>query len=93
MNAMSETATGTREERILVVDDEKAVRNLYASCLSARSTCVTAGDAQEALVRLASGDFAIVIADVQMPGLSGVELLRLIVEHFPDTAVIIAGPV
>jgi signal transduction histidine kinase len=91
MNVTGESTNGVSEERILVVDDEAAVRNLYASCLSARYSCVTAGDAQEALVRLAGGDFALVIADVQMPGLSGIELLRRIVEHFPDTAVIIAS--
>jgi two-component system NtrC family sensor kinase len=88
---MVEPTTGTRGERILIVDDEEPVRKLYAACLGERHTCVTAGDAQEALVRLASGDIALVIADVKMPGLSGIELLRRVVEHFPDTAVIMAS--
>jgi DNA-binding response OmpR family regulator len=88
---MFEPADKTRGERILIVDDEERVRNLYAACLGGRHRCVTAGDAQEALVRLASGDIALVVADVKMPGLSGVELLRRIVEHFPDTAVIMAS--
>jgi two-component system NtrC family sensor kinase len=80
-------------ERILIVDDEESVRRMYAVCLSERYQCATAADAQEALLRLASHDFALVITDVQMPGLSGIELLRRIVEHFPDTAVIIASGV
>ncbi|MDX6692781.1 MAG: two-component system, NtrC family, sensor kinase [Blastocatellia bacterium] len=79
------------DRRILIVDDEEAVRSVFASCLGARYLCVTAGDAQEALVRLASQPFALVIADVQMPGLSGIELLRRITEHFPDTIVIVAS--
>jgi two-component system NtrC family sensor kinase len=79
--------------RILIVDDEKPVRKLFASCLGERYSCVTAADAQEALVRLAGGPFALVITDVNMPGLSGVELLRRTVEHFPDTAVIMVSGV
>jgi signal transduction histidine kinase len=79
------------DRRILIVDDDEPVRSVFASCLSARYSCVTAGDAQEALVRLASETFALVIADIQMPGLSGIELLRRIMEHFPDTAVIMAS--
>lgn len=79
------------DRRILIVDDDEPVRSVFASCLSTRYSCVTAGDAQEALVRLASQPFALVIADIQMPGLSGIELLRRIMEHFPDTAVIMAS--
>jgi signal transduction histidine kinase len=79
------------DRRILIVDDDEPVRSVFASCLNTRYSCVTAGDAQEALVRLASQPFALVIADIQMPGLSGIELLRRIMEHFPDTAVIMAS--
>jgi len=81
------------DKRILIVDDEESVCRLFAGCLSGRYSCVTANNAQEALVRLASEQFSLVISDVQMPGLSGIELLRRITEHFPDTAVIMASGV
>ncbi len=81
------------DRRILIVDDEEAVRSVFASCLNRRYNCVTAGNAQEALVRLACQPYALVIADVKMPGLSGIELLRRITEHFPETAVIMASGV
>lgn len=95
------TPTGVRElgfleegdGRLLIVDDEEGVRKLFASCLSERYECITAADAQEALVRLASISFALVISDVNMPGLSGVELLRRVVAHFPDTAVVMVSGV
>ena len=77
--------------RLLIVDDEEPVRKLFAGCLGERYSCATAADAQEALVRLASEPFALVISDVNMPGLSGVELLRRIVEYFPDTAVVMVS--
>jgi two-component system NtrC family sensor kinase len=85
--------TEESDSRILIVDDEEQVRNLFAGCLGERYSCATAGDAQEALLRLASENFALVISDVQMPGLNGVELLRRVTEHFPDTAVIMASGV
>jgi two-component system NtrC family sensor kinase len=77
--------------RILIVDDEEAIRNLFALALSERYECATAADTPEALRLLAAQQFALVISDVQMPGLSGVELLRKIVSDFPDTAVIMVS--
>lgn len=79
------------DKRILIVDDEEAIRSLFAAALSERYECVTAADAQEAISRLAEQQFALVITDVQMPGLSGVELLRKIVSDFPDVAVIMVS--
>ena len=90
---MGEQTAETSRERVLIVDDEEAVRRMYAACLGERYLCTAAADAQEALLRLAAGDYALVITDVQMPGLSGIELLRRVVEHFPETAVIIASGV
>jgi len=74
--------------RILIVDDEEVVRNLFAACLQEKYSCETAADAQAALEILARETFALVLTDMQMPGLGGVELLRKIVERYPDTAVI-----
>lgn len=79
--------------RVLIVDDEMSIRTLFAHCLSARYTCATAASVEEALVYLAENEFALVITDVIMPGLSGVELLRKVVSGYPDTAVIVASGV
>jgi signal transduction histidine kinase len=79
------------DRRILLVDDEAAVRNLFAAHLGERYSCATAADASEALRLLAGEPFALAVLDVNMPGLSGVELLRKIVEHYQDTAVIMVS--
>jgi two-component system, NtrC family, sensor kinase len=81
------------DRRLLIVDDEEPVRNLFAAYLSETYTCETASDAQEALEILARGPVALVLTDIQMPGLSGIELLRKILERYPETAVIIASGV
>jgi signal transduction histidine kinase len=79
------------DNRILIVDDEKIVRDLFATSLGEVYSCETAADAQEALEILAREPFALVITDVQMPGLSGIELLRKITAQYQDTAVIIVS--
>lgn len=81
------------KERILIVDDSKLVRQLFISCLSTYYDCSEAASTNEALALLARNDYSLVITDVIMPGLSGVELLRKIVELYPYTAVIMASGV
>jgi signal transduction histidine kinase len=81
------------DKRILIVDDEEPVRKLFAACLNGRYSCVTAAGAQEALLRLVSEPFALVLSDVQMPGLNGIELLRKITDQFPDTAIVMVSGV
>ena len=81
----------SHDRRILIVDDEESVRNFFAAYLGETYSCQTAANAQEALEILARESFALVITDIQMPGLSGIELLRKITEHYKDTAVIVAS--
>ncbi|HEX8843581.1 MAG TPA: ATP-binding protein [Pyrinomonadaceae bacterium] len=79
------------ETRILIVDDDDAVRELFNTFLSERYSCVTASNFDEALRLLQSEEFALVISDMIMPGRSGVELLREVNTRFPGTAVIICS--
>jgi len=79
------------DRRILIVDDEESVRGLFAEYLSRNYSCAQAADAQEALELLAREPFALVLTDIQMPGLGGIELLRKIAELYADTAVIIVS--
>src|SRR5260221_3797491 len=83
--------TESHDHRILIVDDEESVLNLFAAYLGETYSCETAANAQEALDILSRDPFALVITDMQMPGLSGIELLRKITEHYEDTAVIIVS--
>jgi two-component system, NtrC family, sensor kinase len=79
--------------RVLIVDDEEMVTGMFADFLADRYWCSTASNAEMALAWLEKEEFALVILDVIMPGLSGVELLQKITERFPDTAVIIVSGV
>jgi signal transduction histidine kinase len=86
-------SSSEERERILIVDDSSTVRKIFAKSLSLRYDCVEAASVSEAFAQLAETEFALVIADVLMPGLSGIELLRKIIEAYPDTAVIMVSGV
>ena len=77
------------EERILVVDDEAVIRETVAEYLRAHSfECVAAGSGEQALDELNRQEFALLIADIRMPGLSGLQLLNYVAENCKDVAVI-----
>ncbi|HYE16769.1 MAG TPA: ATP-binding protein [Pyrinomonadaceae bacterium] len=79
------------DRSLLIVDDDEAVRTLFSDCLGARYYCSTAANAEQALALLARREFALVLTDVLMPGLGGVELLRRVITQHPDTAVIMVS--
>lgn len=78
---------------ILIVDDSPVVRKVFRRCLTTRYDCFEAGSVIEALGELKEREFDLVITDVMMPGLSGIELLRKIVDSYPDTAVLVVSGV
>jgi len=81
------------DRRILIVDDDEFVLKLFASYLNETYSCEMARNAQEALEILAREPFALVLSDIQMQGLGGIELLRKIVERYSETAVIMISGV
>jgi len=74
---------------ILIVDDEEAVRRLLGYLLEPHGYAISlAADAREARQHLAQQPFALVLCDVNMPGESGMDLIRHILSHYSRTAVI-----
>lgn len=70
--------------RVLIVDDEKSIRTTLSEFLSADGhETVSVGDADEALSLMQRAEFDVVISDIIMPKLSGVELLARIRETNP----------
>ena len=76
--------------RILIVDDDPDIHALLLSSLKGidcRADSVFSG--QEALARLESQNYNLVLSDVLMPGISGLELLQRIREQSPSTPVVV----
>ncbi len=75
---------------ILIVDDEDSVRNsLYSWFIEDGYRVECAENARTALFKLESDNFDIVLADIKMPGMDGLEMLRRIKARNEDAIVII----
>jgi len=79
--------------RLLVVDDEEGIRESLSSILRDEGYHVeTAGSAEAALVRAAAGDLEVVLLDVWLPGMDGLEALsRLQAIPRPPAVIMISG--
>src|SRR5207247_11379614 len=76
------------ESTILIVDDEHEIADILSDLLSPQHDCKTAGSAEEALVRLSEREFRLVISDITMPGMSGLEMLPHLKRISPNTVVV-----
>lgn len=80
---------GSTPEQILIVDDERPIRELMRRLLEPSGyVCATAASGQEAGELLASGSFHLMLADLQLPGESGLDLVGRVRHAHPDTAAI-----
>ena len=75
---------------ILIVDDEKAQRDILLTILSREGyRAVVAGSGQEALGKLKHDEFDLILTDLKMQGMSGMELLEKVLLDNPGQCVII----
>ncbi|MBM4349255.1 MAG: response regulator [Deltaproteobacteria bacterium] len=66
-----------QEERILVVDDEEVICNVLERRLTREGySCTTANNGKEALNHFYKNSFSLIISDIKMPEMTGVELLQ-----------------
>jgi two-component system response regulator AtoC len=76
--------------RILIAEDDDLTLELLATVLRAEGhDVVTARDGREALEQLAAAAFDLVLSDIQMTRASGLEVLRIVRQEYPDTPVIL----
>ncbi len=74
-----------RQAQILVVDDEAAFRDVLCEVLAKRGHTVRrSGAAAEALLELEKGNFDLMICDLRLPDMSGLDLLRKCRETLPQ---------
>lgn len=80
----------TQGDRILVVDDEQSVRDILQQVLESEGYQVTLAKTGEQAIQLyKQSPFPLVMSDIRMPGMSGIDLLKKISSINSDTQVII----
>src|SRR3954451_5048485 len=83
-------STHDESPRILVVDDEEVIRDILADFLAMEGFEVrTAPDGVAALAELVQGRYDLVLSDLKMPNMGGIELLDSIAQHAPQVVTII----
>jgi DNA-binding NarL/FixJ family response regulator len=79
----------TNQGKILIVDDEKAIRFLLKRLLERHGyACALASDVRHAKRIIADEVIDLILCDIQMPGESGIELVRYVTSEYPDMAVV-----
>ncbi len=85
----STETSGREAEKFLIVDDEPSIRNILAKVVSDLGFLSdTAHNGKEALRRLGETEYQMVLSDITMPVLDGLNLLKHVTAHYPGVAMI-----
>ncbi len=78
--------------RIIVVDDNEDMRDLIAEFLeSTGATVIKAENAESCLEKLKKSSFDAMVSDIQMPGMNGIELCKMVKEDYPEMRVLMVS--
>ena len=77
--------------QILIIDDEEQIRRMLLTLLSDRYDCCEAESAEQALKALGENHFDLVISDIKMRGMSGLELVPRVHSIAPDCVVLLVS--
>jgi diguanylate cyclase (GGDEF)-like protein len=80
-----------KNPRVLIIDDDQNIRALLLNILSENYDCSEAESAEQALIALAQSKFDLVISDIQMGGMSGLELVPRVHSIAPDCVVLMVS--
>ena len=81
-SAPSRTTVASARRKILIIDDERLVRDALVRLLSSDHDVIAAGNGEAGLAAIAASTFDVIICDVMMPGMNGREVHRRIaIEH------------
>ena len=80
----------SQAKKILVVDDDKNIRRTVSMALESLDYFVhTAFDGKDAMVQLTGDKYDLIITDLKMPGMNGMELLAQAIATYPDIKIVL----
>lgn len=78
------------QAKILVVDDDKNIRRTVSMALESSDHFVhTAFDGKDAMVQLGNDKYDLIITDLKMPGMNGMELLQEAIAKYPEIKIVL----
>ena len=78
-----------RKGKVLIVDDDPSIQRLLMQKLASEGYyCVVASDGEQAISEAERHTFAVVLLDIRLPGISGLEVLRYLIHMQPMVCVI-----
>jgi putative nucleotidyltransferase with HDIG domain len=80
--------SGEVRARILIVDDEPGITSILSDLFFGKYDCTTAGSAEVALEQLAGAQYELVVSDITMPGMSGLDMIPHVKRNSPNTVVV-----
>lgn len=83
--------SGDVRSRILIVDDEPEITSILHDLFASLYDCATAGSAEEAIEQLRVNTYDLVVSDITMPGMSGLELIPRVKSMSPNTVVVMVS--
>ena len=88
---MSHGEPGATMSSVLIVDDEPGVREFMLDALAEQGhQLFTAADGDEAMVRLEERPYGLMILDLRMPGMGGMDVLREARARYPGMSVVVS---
>lgn len=85
--------SGDVRSRILVVDDEPEITSILSDLFAGQHDCTTAGSAEDALGLLAANEYELVVSDITMPGMSGLDMIPHVKSCAPNSVVVMISGV
>src|SRR5205085_9329812 len=77
-----------KKARILIADDDEQIRDVLHELLSDHYECTEVSSAEEALDTIGRETFDLVLSDIMMGGITGLEMVPQVLKQSPDTVVI-----
>jgi two-component system NtrC family response regulator len=82
--------SGMQKGKLLIIDDEERLRNLLARILQLEGyDVITASDGKEGLRKLQNDSIQVVVSDVKLPDINGIDLTKQVKTNWPATEVIV----
>jgi diguanylate cyclase (GGDEF)-like protein len=82
------SAAERQRPSILIIDDDEQIRELLSDLLAGGHRCVLASSAEDAMQMLKAQKFDLVLSDINMGDISGLELVPYVLQDNPETVVI-----